>query len=456
MLKELLKKWGGEVGVWIALIFILVLFSIYSKAAYAYAGNIYVDSAIDGTPYFLKDSTIVNTGTQTLRSAHNMPAGTNMDTTGVANVTVAGIAGTWTRYNVVDTSVSSMYVLFVKAGKYSLQGSFDLGSSGVVKDHYISSPLTYYSAATPPAPIGTTLSLNGLAYPSYDGQVSSAIGTLASGYEQSGTKFALYEVQAGDTLVAVNQAGASGSGTLSSYPITGSKGKTYRVKMAYVNAFTTTDGELYGDSNNQLIPSGGGGANVYGLGIKLLTNPTNSNTNRVELSWSAVGASTFDIYWSQTGVYPGSYVKLPYADGVTPYTSPAAIDTTAVQAAYFTVVPSTVSSLNDQPRQIVGKYTFLLRKPAGKTGINSIAMPFSLNYSQATGADVADTPLLKAADLKNTIANFEYVGGFDASAQLDFGYLANGTGNNFDLLQGVGYQVSVSADNTYYTVVGVK
>ncbi|MBI5699247.1 hypothetical protein HZC35_02915 [Candidatus Saganbacteria bacterium] len=199
--------------------------------------------------------------------------------------------------------------------------------------------------------------------------------------------------------------------------------------------------------------AGGAGGGVYNLAIKLQGNPTDTYSTPIELSWASTpGITAFKIWASTTGL-AGSFSEL--AGG--PYTSPAVLTTIADQAqVYFTVTPDTVTTLNDQPRQVVGKYTYKLLKPSGLTGINAIALPFTRTWSQPTGADVADTELTNAASLRTTMANFEFAGGWDPETQTDIGYLSTGGGRNFGLLSGVGYQVSVSANNTFYTVVGIK
>ncbi|MFA4905876.1 MAG: hypothetical protein WC645_05175 [Candidatus Margulisiibacteriota bacterium] len=231
-------------------------------------------------------------------------------------------------------------------------------------------------------------------------------------------------------------------------------GDVYRVYFKYKSYWGD-----WGTESPELIytvgagPTGGAGGGVYNLAIKLQGNPTDTYATPIELSWASTpGITAFKIWVSSTGL-PGSFSEL--AGG--PYTSPAVFTSIADQAqVYFTVTPDTVTTLNDQPRQVVGKYTYKLLKPAGRTGINSIALPFTRTWSQPTGADVADTELTNAASLNTTMANFEFAGGWDPERQIDVGYLSTGGGSNFGLLSGVGYQVSVSANNTFYTVVGIK
>ncbi|MFH1386256.1 MAG: hypothetical protein ABIH50_01145 [bacterium] len=260
MLNNILNKQGGKFSLRIKFL-MLIIFSIYSREVYAFAGNIYIDSSITGIPYIIQNSSPVQPNTTILKSANDMPANSNIaDPT--TNVTVGGRNGTWTRYNIINTSVSTVYVLFVNGGKYNVQGGYALGKDGVVTDSYISGPLTYYTAATPPAPANVSLTLNGLSYPAYDGKVDSAISGLNPSYQATGSIYALYDVAGGSDRETDGTLGVTpiinGNGALGNYTIVGSKGKVYRVRMAYVNYFTNSDysNVVYGDSKNLLVPSG--------------------------------------------------------------------------------------------------------------------------------------------------------------------------------------------------------
>ena len=239
---------------------------------------------------------------------------------------------------------------------------------------------------------------------------------------------------------------------------------TYRIRACARNYFVDashpdrwTPAPPYQTFRTVSVGAMGGGGGVYNLGIKLISNPIDSYATEIELSWLATtGISNFKIWASATGL-PGSFTEL--TPGTT-YPGPTQRLTTdaGLPEAYFTVTPDTVTSLTDQPRQIVGKYTYKLRRPSGLTGINSIAMPFTKNWSKPAGGPVADpnTELTNAAAIRTTMANFEFAGGWNEVTQRDIGYLSTGGGTNFDLKSGIGYQVSVSAENTYYTVVGIK
>ncbi len=225
--------------------------------AFAYAGNVYISKNIVGTPYLISDGSPVTSGTHTLKTADNMPAGSNY--VPIADVTL-GDGTHWYKFNIIDTSASSVYVLLVDGAKYSLNGAYALGTTKP-EDHYLASAV-FYESATPPAPTAS-LTLIGLTYPTFEGIVNSGIGPVAAGYEQNGTKYRLYEVTGGANGGTDGTLGASpivsGGGGLSNYTIANSSNKMYRLQMAYVNYFTDNN-EIYGDSTNLLIPAAGMGS----------------------------------------------------------------------------------------------------------------------------------------------------------------------------------------------------
>jgi len=196
---------------------------------------------------------------------------------------------------------------------------------------------------------------------------------------------------------------------------------------------------------------------VTDLGIQLISYSTASNDATVRLTWKASGGATrFRIWASSRGLLQTDFAQL---SGLGPDFGPAPDFNSGDIAVtdptmYFQVLPEGVAPAYAS-RQVVGKFTWRLRKPS--TGINSIAFLFTKNWSQpATGGDVPDIELLRAEHVRATMPGFEFIGRWNAATQLDEGYLASGAGTNFNLTAGEGFQVSVNAENTYWTIVGVK
>lgn len=196
---------------------------------------------------------------------------------------------------------------------------------------------------------------------------------------------------------------------------------------------------------------------VTNLGIQLITYNTTNNEATVRLTWNATGgASRFKIWTSTSGLAQTEFSDpgLATVSGAGPDFDSGDIAITE-PIVYFQVLPEGVSP-TVASRQVAGKFTWLLRKPS--TGINSIAFPFTRNWSQPAGANVDDTLLERADNVRSTMPNFEFIGRWDEVNQTDVGYISPTLtpGTNFYLIPGEGYQVSVNADNKYWTIVGVK
>lgn len=285
------------------LIFGLALMAL-AGAASGYAGNIYISKDISATAYLMKESSPVSAGTTTLKSADELPAESYKK---VDPVTL-GDGTTWLKFNILDTSVSPVYILLVSGGKYIVKGPFALGTTKP-SDNFIKAAdvTSYFTAATPPVST-VTLTLGGITYPDYNGIISSSIGKIESGYESTGTKYALYSVTGGtdakDDGALSNQPVKEGSGALSSY--TADKGKIYRVKMAYVNAFTSGN-ENWGWSSNKLIPETPA-AFKLGLKSKVLAGKPGIN------AFSMPFASPWYAYKEDgvTALYAGNKIESAY------------------------------------------------------------------------------------------------------------------------------------------------
>lgn len=395
------------------------------------------------SPYIVNGSNSLSDGSVNTRLTETTGAiksdGWLIGSTGAENVIVRAW---YNRNSVTQTPDSSMY--------YAYSSQFPLGDPMAGVRPLTTNISAIYRASAPDTPLAPTVRVW------YDVDFNPRVD-VTSTHNSSSYNTEVVRTIAGDSGApyVFTVAGAASRAYYSDSP-------TITISDLPVGSYTVSAQERNWFGLSLASPTtpislragtGATGGGVYNLTIKLQGNPTDSYSVPIELSWASTpGITAFKIWASTTGI-PGSFSEL--AGG--PYTSPAVLTTIADQAqVYFTVTPDTVTTLNDQPRQIVGKYTYKLLKPSGLTGINSIALPFTRNWSQPAGADVADTELTNAPALRATMANFEFAGMWDAEAQTDIGYLSTGGGRSFGLLSGVGYQVSVSANNTFYTVVGIK
>lgn len=231
---------------------ILILMSwgcIYASAVHAYAGNIWINSTIDGNTKYFIESTDPTGGTGTFRSANVL--GVMVDPSGVL-ATPPDKTGNWRRYTITVSPYNVLYVLFVKSGpQYAIAtplradgAAGQLTTTGGV-NLYVDGPLTWYNAGPPPLPDSVSLALNGLTYPAGDGIVSSSISpAVPAGYQITGTQWRLQQV--GQSY------GSWYAGALSNSQLTNSSGKSYQVQMCYVNWFGVGPA---GESAPLLIPS---------------------------------------------------------------------------------------------------------------------------------------------------------------------------------------------------------
>jgi hypothetical protein len=273
-------------------------------AASGYAGNVYISKDISATAYLTVNSSPVSSNTTTLKSADELPA----DSYKKVDPVTLGDGTTWLKFNIIDTSYSKVYILLVSGNTYLVKGPFDLGTTKPTDSYIKSSDVSaYYTAATPPAAT-VTLTLEGITYPAYNGIISSSIGAISAGYEKTGTKYALYIVTGGtdakDDGALSDQPVKEGGGALSSY--TADKGRIYRAKMAYVNAFTSGN-ENWGWSSNLLIPETPA---AFTLAFKSKVSSGKPGINSFSLPfagpWYAYKAD------GTTGLYEGKKIESAY------------------------------------------------------------------------------------------------------------------------------------------------
>jgi|GEM_PF-3471853 len=162
----------------------------------------------------------------------------------------------------------------------------------------------------------------------------------------------------------------------------------------------------------------------------------------VQLDWIGQDTNTCEVYTSTSAT--GEFTYLDEVGGGGPaftytHNSPGEERYYRVKAINGLYAP-----------EIVGKYTFTLKKTA-TTGINSISMPLDTTIS-------GNSPnILTALDVAGDCPNFEFIGGWNKDTQQEFGYLSSGDGDpTFLIKPGIGYQISVSTDNTKWSIVGQK
>jgi len=159
----------------------------------------------------------------------------------------------------------------------------------------------------------------------------------------------------------------------------------------------------------------------------------------IQLTWEANDTNTCEVYATFEAAGEFVYVATVGVAGGYTYTDP----TPGTEKYYRVKAENGLFA-----PQTVGVYTFSLSKST--TGINSISLPLDTNIP-------GNSPLVRtASDVDAALGSyFEFIGGWDKATQSEFAYLNGGTGVNFPIRKGEGYQISVSS-NTTWVVVGEK
>jgi hypothetical protein len=265
---------------------------------------------------------------------------------------------------------------------------------------------------------------------------------------------------------------ATGTGTRWTYSsndpavtiTTGTPGRPDWLFSAEVHSVKTQARNWIGDSPESIPPaatytiiSAAGGQAVYNVRIQPAPD------GKVRIRWQATtGVSNFSLYkvnnLASDSVDWGSPIDITAtADGAYWYVdrdlSPAP---TSAGEEYWRVLPRGADK-NEYPRDVVGRKTYILDTSHSGLGVNSIALPFSRNWDLRTGGLVSTARELETALTNPGATNFEFLGGWNTTGQTEFSYRAGGA-DSFDLLPGVGYQLSLggTTDTYSWTVIGIK